>query len=254
MKIGVLFCAYRNINTVENSLKGWLDIKESGYDVEIAAVSLPFAQFEPKEDDGTQRFLSASKDKLAWLRFGNATVGEECNTRDLAAQVLKERGCDVIILWDGDEIATKQQLEAVLRFIAADKFCAWFQFSYKNYVFDESHFLAEPFTPPRAFRVKVGSLKLGSLIADNLFYYEDTHGQRVSPWQASFRTIPKKTAWIKHLSWLDDSRAREKIAYQQLHIPEGCPFLINKDGEMKWNEPYFLTRGENIPIVIQEDK
>ena len=252
MKIGVLFCAYRNINTVEDSLRGWLAIKEEGYDVEIAAVSLPFAQFEPKNDDGTQIFLESIKGRLAWLKCGNETVGEECNTRDLAAQALKEKGCDVIILWDGDEIASKQELQSIIRFIAADKFCAWFQFSYKNYVFDETHFLAEPFTPPRAFRVKVGGLKLGSLIADNLFYYEDAQGQRVSPWQASFRTIPKTVAWIKHLSWLDDSRAREKIAYQQLHIPKGCPFLIDKDGKMNWNESYFLTSGERIPIVEKQ--
>lgn len=252
MKIGLLFCAYRNANTVEDSLKGWLEIKEDGCDLEIAAVSLPFAQFEPKEDDGTQDFLSSVKNKLSWLKFGNVTVGEECNTRDLAAQALKEKGCDVIILWDGDEIASKQELQSIIRFIAADKFCAWFEFSYKNYVFDDSHFLKEPFTPPRAFRVKAGAFKLGNLISDNLFCYEDANNQRISPWYVSSRTIPKEVAWIKHMSWLDDSRAREKIAYQKLHIPQGCPFLIDNDGEMKWNESYFLTRGEKIPIVEKQ--
>lgn len=227
-KVGLIFCAYGTKDYVPQSLAPWLDIRAKWClppdftppELKIAAVNVRFAGFEG-EDDGTRALLrgALARGEIDHLVDSPDHI-PETTARGMALQWLKRQGCDLIIMWDSDEQADVASIQRALAFINANPFAAWFRFSYRNLVFTPDQWLAEPFTPPRAFRVWSGGYEAHSFTADNDIGYVDPHeGPILHQSRFSSVTIPASIFNPAHHTWLSDTpankaRSRAKIRYQ----------------------------------------
>jgi len=128
----------------------------------------------------------------------------------------------------------------------------WFRLSLKNYVFDTSTYLADPFTPPRIHRVNIRGYRAHSFWDDNNVLYCGTITRDLKR-DVDFPslTVPKGVAWIRHDSWLNDSRSRRKIEYQVNGRKwPSCSFAWDDSkGGLIWNEAHFARIGQPIPEV-----
>jgi len=177
-KVGVLYCGFGNIEYVKESIPIWLQAREQKLnDTEwiIAAVSVPFKEYEgtefAKDLEATDYLKTLPLDYLVT----EPKFVSEAEARSRALFYLLEQGCDWIWISDSDEMVTLNNIFNIAKFIARDNLTTWFSFSYKNYVFDNSQYLKEPFTPPRAFRVKSGNYILNRFRHDNGTVYQATN-------------------------------------------------------------------------------
>ncbi len=229
--IGVIFVGYGTKDLLSRSLTPWIALrKDPEYKVSICAVSLRFAGFEG-EDDGTQDELCRyfNRGDIDLLIRGPNDI-PETQARGMALTYLKNEGCDILIQWDSDESADMESLKTMLAFTEANPFVCWFRFAYSNLVFDERTRLADPFTPPRAFRTRFGNKEAWAFSGDNDIYYSNPRGPdgRALNDEGSYYTflhelpsvtIPESVFRPLHYSWLADTperaaRSRAKIRYQ----------------------------------------
>ncbi len=242
MKIGVIYVGFNTEEYIAGSLGPWLEARASrldGHEYVIAAVSVPFVGFDVGEMDHTYEALQLCKHtgKIDWLLAGTEPM-KETEARGHALKWLVAQGVTHIVQWDSDEFPTTEQLSAILRFVAARPFVDFFRISYKNLVFTPDQYLAEPFTPPRIHKVHNGS---GFLAAgfhqDNGVYYERPwSGERVLDTQLTSCTVPKHIAFVRHASWLNNSRSRRKISYQAARGWPNCTFAWDDtQGGLIWN-------------------
>jgi hypothetical protein len=259
-KFGILFCGYNMEEYIHQSLAPWVEAKNSnllGYEFIISAVCLPFKEYKDQDIkvDDTLDILIAYRDfnHIQYL-FSEPKYCSEADARNLALKPLLDQGCDMIILWDADEIATLENIENILKYVELEKFISWFRFSYKNYVFDDKTYLAAPFTPPRLFRVNTNGYKLINFHWDNDITYQ-SEDCSIKEYQHSLpsKTIPAKTAFIKHLSWISNEKSKQKVNYQMAHFNGVCSFAWDdKENKLVWNKEYFAKTGQPIPEVIRE--
>lgn len=217
-RIGIIYCAYGTEDYVPKSLAPWIDLRAQG-NVLICALNLRFAGFEGK-DDKTHDMLWACRVRkdIDHLIDGPDNI-PETTARGMALTWLKQQGVDLVIQWDSDEMTDVASIQRTLAFIDANPFTTWFRFSYRNLVFDDKTWLADPFTPPRAHRIRAGTeagcYTAHSFSADNDICYghhifRDLHFQRDYP----SMTIPAAVFNPKHYTWLNDERSKRKIDYQ----------------------------------------
>lgn len=227
-RIGLIYCAYGTKDYVPQSLASWLAIPN----VTICAVNVRFTGFEG-EDDGTRDLLRRNLEAghIQHLIDSPDNI-PETTARGMALRWLVDQGIDTIVMWDSDEMTDVSSLQRVLAFIESEPYAAWFRFSYANLVFDEQTRLTDPFTPPRAFRVRAPgtSYTVHSFGADNdIWYGGDLTRDIIPPHNFPSMTIPASVFQPRHFSWLADTperaaRSKAKIAYQTARWGNVCSF------------------------------
>lgn len=219
MKVGVIFCAFNSEEMLEGSLSPWAEAKAKklgGHEFYIAALSVPFEKFEePRTDDtieGLRGYLDTGK--IDFLIAGDRPK-KETEARGMALSLLVDQKCDIIWQADADEFPTLEEIEKVLKFVEERPTITCFRGSLKNYVFDESTYLVQPFNPMRVHRVNRGTYIADSFWDDNNILYRGTLTRDFKR-DIDFPclTIPRAVAWVKHFSWLNDQRSKKKVEYQ----------------------------------------
>lgn len=230
-RIGLIYCGWGTRDLVGRSLDPWVELRNlNGLasqtdhvtpEIVICAVSVRFAGFEG-DDDGTREYLRGARERgdIDHIIDGPDSI-PETTARGMALAYLKEQGCDIVIMFDSDEVTDVPSIERALRFIQNNPLVAWYRFSYANLVFDERTRLAESFTPPRAFRVNLGGYEAHSFGADNDIWYGGTITRDIIPPQHfPSMTIPEAVFCPLHYSWLADTperaaRSKTKVRYQE---------------------------------------
>lgn len=240
MKFGILLTAYNFSDTIDQCLTPWMAV-EDVENLKFCAVSLPFKEYEGKEipEDDTAEKLT--------IKYGIDTITEpkyipEYEARNLAFDKLKD--CDYIWILDSDEVYTEQDIEKIIKFVKFNPEIYYFCINFKNYVFDGKCWV-DGFCPPRIFKTK----RAKGFYWDNDMMY-DLDGQNMSYKQMSMAKIPKNTAHVKHLTWLNNERTKNKIQYQEEHFKGGfgCSYRWNEEKDcLEFNEEYFKKSGEIKP-------
>jgi hypothetical protein len=211
MKIGCIFCAYNSDSLLTKSLSPWLGARRGrigGNDFLISAVSVPFESFnEPRTDDT----LGVLDRCLAAKSIDNLVLSEvplkETEARGRALNWLVAQDVDVLIQADADEFYTTEQIEKIFKFVESRPLVTWFRLSLKNFVFDESTYLTQPFTPPRIHRINAPgrNYRAAGFWDDNNVSYHGTITRDIKrDLDFSSVTIPSNIVWINHMSWLND--------------------------------------------------
>lgn len=227
MNVGVIFCGWGTKDLLDKSLTPWVNLRAQWMgqfdrcsSIVICGLSVRFAGFEG-EDDGTRYILKGYRDlnEIDYLIEGPDNIPETL-ARGMAAKWLIEQGCDVLVQYDSDEVALEEDLSRALLFIEQNPFVAAFRFSYRNLVFTPNQWLAEPFTPMRAFRVKFNRYTAHSFYDDNNMLYQ---GSITRDFKRDIdlptMTIPAELFSPKHHTWLSDTsenreRSKNKVSYQ----------------------------------------
>lgn len=265
MTIGIIYVGFQCEDLIQRSLTPWIQARAArlgGADWKIAAVSLPFDGFnhEGESMDDTHKILCdcAMYGEIDYL-IADTVPTKETDARGAALRWLVNEG-EVDILWmvDADEDYSLADIHAILTFVTANPWVAWYRVSLKNMVFTERQYLREPFTPPRIHRVYLPGLRASGFWDDNNVYYKGgwDHSEAIQrDIDFASLTIPETVAFVPHLSWLNNSRSRKKINYQ-LHgrgWPE-CSFSWDDArGGLIFNEGYYAKRGLPLPEVVTLD-
>jgi hypothetical protein len=258
MKIGVIFTAFNCKNYVKDSLNPWIEARRtklSNHEFVISAVSVPFEEYQGvlDEDDGTTKILQEylEKKSIDFLVDKPRFVKEHV-ARDNALQLLLKEGIDCLILVDGDEFYTLDEIGKIFNYVMFNGFVQWFSVSLKNYVFDDKTYLAEPFTPPRIFMNGRNSQQIKLLFWDNDIAYG--YGNNNVSYQNFINlVIPKDVAWVKHLTWLNDDISKKKVEYQKKHFKNICSFKWDEQKGLMFDEEFFKTTGQPIPRIVKEN-
>ena len=220
MKIGVILTGYGMLNYVDRCLEGWLRARNDHYGthkIVICAVSVPFAGFPDATDDGTVEELHRAK-RLGDIDhvIDSPKHIPETVARSMALQWLKTQGVDYTWQVDLDEEYTLGDINAIVRFVEADRWTVGWKLSLKNYVFDEQTYLAEPFQPMRIHRIDSlsGCIADGFWADNNVSYRGVTTDTLFRDTSFACKTVPQQTAWIRHITWQSNARSRDKIKYQ----------------------------------------
>lgn len=219
MKIGIILTGYNMEEYVSRCLGPWIQakkIKLDGHEFVICGVSVPFAGFPASKKDNTTTIL----EQLRQAGAINHLITEpenipETTARGMALQWLKTQEVDIIWQVDLDELYTINDISNILACVDRNPFITWFRLSLKNYVLDEHTFLEEPFQPPRIHRINDRGYSAHSFSADNDIQYGGKITRDIHP-QEHFATmiIPQGVAWVRHMTWQNNSRSRRKIEYQ----------------------------------------
>lgn len=265
-KIGILFTSFGMQEYLEAALTPWIQAREqnlNGYEFIISAVSIPFKEYKDinSKSDDTVKILNQYKidGKINYLTTAPLFVSE-AEGRSIALLPLQDAEVEIVILFDGDEIITLDQISNILNFVKLDRFTSWFRFSYKNYVFTEKQYLSEPFTPPRLFRTKTNGYTLDRFRWDNDLVYKGTviegnafKNKYVDYLELPSKTIPASVAHIRHYSWISNERSKNKCLYQQSHFGGICSYKWNYDlNRLEFNEEYYKSAGQSIPEILQD--
>jgi hypothetical protein len=262
-KIGIIYTAFDCLNHLHDSLPPWFRASLFSKDHEFifGAVSVPFEEYknvDPKtfDETPTQLQIHQVQGHIDYLVTEPWYV-QECKARGAVLNYLLSQKVDLVWLADADEYITNQQILDIARFVEANEFITWFRLSFKNYFRDDKTYLAEPFTPPRIFRVKSGGYRLHSCSFDNDFLYGGTITRDLLPQERfSSITIPTSVAHIKHNSWNGSPEyLKTKVRYQTSHFKHGagCGYKWN-DGlqRLDFNEDYYRKTGQPIPEIATD--
>lgn len=258
MKLGVIFCGFNTAQYISDSLFPWIEARRKqidGNQIVISAVSVPFVRFPGERTDSTAKIISDHflKGDIDQCCVDNEPL-EETVVRGNSLNYLKSVGCDAVIQVDSDEFYTLEQIEKILNIVNFNPFVVWFRLSLKNYIFDGKTYLEEPFQPPRIHRIKtVDGFEAAGFWDDNSVFYtngENTYQDRSFP----TKTIHKNIIWVKHMTWLNDERGRDKVNYQKSRWGNDlCSYEWDDEKkELKFNGAYYKRMGMPIPNVIKE--
>lgn len=248
--IGIIYCAYNTQEYVLGSLKPWVELKEKGL-CQICAISVPFLKFNEPRKDFTLGLLKEAHahGKIDHLIEQEEPISEvEARTRGLN---LLKASCSLIWMVDSDEFYTSEEIRKITEFVSFNEDIAWFRVCLKNKVFDKKTYLKEPFSPPRIFRKNYGHLTLSNFTDDNDICYETPGGNKIHQLSIASLRIPQKIAWVEHLTWLNDTRSKNKIEYQTSRGWQ-CSFRWDEKDGLKFNEAYYSSRGMILPELILE--
>lgn len=249
-KFGIIFCGLNQEEHVEESIAPFLDDDR----FVVACVSVPFLEYkdDPFEDE-TGRILKSLYEQGRFKYFiDSPRFVEESHARNLAVSLLKEDGVDYYWIADADEKPTKEDLDRIIEFVENDSSSYWWSLSYKNYVFDNKHYLQEPFCPPRIFRREKTGCIFEGFYWDNCGAFNSC-GTVIPYLSLKNKTIPKEIAWIKHYTWPNNEYGRRKVEYQKKHFKGICSFDWDKEKGLIFNEAYYQQLGLLKPIILEEE-
>ena len=259
MKIGVIAVGYQSEYIIP-SLAPWLLLKNGGYDngetipkdpnldIKICTTS---ALFKERYDAGERYENSKNEDFLKVLKSHNCIDEHffidkpivDFESRNYCLDYLRQFDLDLIWQLDfGDEIYSAEYILNAVKFIEKNKFVDWFKINFKNFTFDEEHYL-DNFAPPRVhwFNKNGGVHKF---VWDNdLVYNNGLHSN-----QCSNIVIPKSICFPNHYSWCGSpEHLKKKIAYQMKCLGT-CSFRWNdKEDKLEFNPDYY--KNTSAPIV-----
>lgn len=242
MKFGILLTAYNFSDMIDDCLKSWVSLKNE-FDLEFCAISVPFKEYEGLniKEDNTAQILN---NKYNIKTITEPRFIDESVARTLAFDELKKAGCDYVWILDADEAYTEDDIRKIIRFVEFNPEIYYFHINFKNYVFDGKCWI-DGFCPPRIFKTHHAK----GFYWDNDMTYT-LKDQDFSYKQMSMATIPKNIAHIKHMTWLNNERTKNKIKYQESHFKNGfgCSYRWNEEKDcLEFNEEYFKKSGEIKP-------
>jgi hypothetical protein len=257
MKIGLIFTSFGMPEYFQESIKQWIEAKNR-HDLRIAIVSLPFKEYVMlnPSDDVT---ISEAKGLLEQGKINHLITEPkfipEWEARQLALEKLLSDGCEIIGQADGDEFPTAEEIDRTFNYLKDNPWITWFKGNYRNYVFDENSYLEDSFTPPRWYRVIAGQYRMARFSYDNDIAYVDKEGRLISHLALSSLTIPSRIQNIRHLTWLNNARTRNKILYQATRWGslDGCSYAWDDSkGGLIWNDSFFKKTGQSIPRIVKQ--
>ncbi len=250
MKIGILSCLYGVPDLAKQCLDPWFELKDE-LNLVIGCCHSQFkeyAEFDTNSDTETLNILKQYK-------FDSFYIGDrpmlEHEVRDIVLQDLLKLNVDYVILLDGDEIWTTDQIKELISVIKKNPLYAWFSIEYKNLTFNKNTYTLG-FCPPRVFKVEYVGCKLRHFYWDNDISYIQANDKTAI---ISYRDLPNKkiqTILPTHHTWLNDERSRKKIIYQEKHFANGSGCSFKWDDGLKWNEDFFVKTGQTKPILLTD--
>lgn len=259
MKLGVVYCSYGVNDLLEKSLTPWIKAK-SRHDISIAAVSTQFKEYAEMNTDVDMITGPILHNKLKTKDIDYVYVGQyegfleqEHVVRDYALQYLLHESCDYILLVDGDEVYTDQEINDLISYISRNPLIPWFRIEFKNLTFSESTYTTG-FKPPRVFKVNVGEYKLNRFIWDNdVSYVSEQAKQEISYQSLASVTVPIKFCHPLHYTWLSNIRSKNKVQYQLRHFPgSGCSYKWNEqEDKLEFDYDFYKRTGQQVPELIQ---
>lgn len=261
MKIGILACGYNCSQYFNQVFEAWINKKKQDTNNEFI-ISCCYGIFKEYNDIYKNNNISIEEDgtlnKLKELQSNNIIDNifehnnlAEADARSGALQYLLESKCDIIWLLDiVDEIYTEENIERIIKFVEKYNESDYYKINFKNYVFDDSHFLRD-FTPSRIFwnDGRKGGIK--KLFWDNDFEFND--GTKTN--NNSAKEIPRNFVEVKHYSWNGNKEyLKNKVQYQYLHFGNGnCSYKWNDEKDcLEFDESFFQRFNLSKPIVYQE--
>ncbi len=259
MRIGVILVGHNMEEHVAPCLQGWVEWRTQraalGHDdLRICAVSSPFEGFPNEPLDGTRDHLRSylARGEIDQLITSDAPL-KETAARGAALRWLMGQQVDIVWQLDLDERYTERDLRCIVAFVEANPLVAWFRLSLRNAVFSPTTYLAEPFTPSRIHRARVGGYRLHSFCDDNDLLYGGTITRDLKRQdQFASMTVPASCSLVRHLSWISDDRSRRKCEYQ---LSRGWDPSFRWDYEanqLRFNEAHFARRGLPLPEIVHE--
>lgn len=267
IKLGIIYCCYGNPEYIDDCLKPWLEAKKQ-HDILIAAVHGQFKEYHdlgvPDNDLESIRQLSIlhrDGNKIDHLYIQNHYTGfsywqTEAEIRDKGLQWLLGQNCDYIILLDGDEKFSVEEINNIIKYIQKDEFNVVYKIEFKNLTFNKETY-TKGFAPFRIWKVNVNDWKLHQVIYDNdmSFINAKTGAIKVDK-EFSLKTIPVNLCNPLHYSWCDLEKSKLKIKYaeKRWNPPNGngCSFSISKDGNsICLNEEYYKRIGQSPPELFK---
>lgn len=253
---GIIFCAYNTADLLLISLPPWIAARRAslgGHQFKICAVCCPFEGFNHEDPvDNTLEVLRTHfvRGEIDHIVVSSVPVSEVKARGEALKWLVGEGGVDYLWQVDNDEQFTEQDIFNVAQYVQDHRHVPWFRVSYRNLVFDTSHYLAEHFTPARIHRVDAGQgLRATGFWDDNNVLYPPYRDV-----QLASITIPARVAAPLHYSWLNNNRSRLKIQYQiEGRKWPSCSFRWDEKLGLCFNEAHFAARGEPLPEVFSLD-
>jgi len=262
-KICVLLCAYNMAEYLDKCLSSWIFAKNDkfgGNEFVISAVSASFAEYKDAgiKEDNTKELLREyyNKHEIDYLSDNLEWVSEK-EARNAALKPLLQAGCDIFWMVDLDEFYTVEEIQNILDYVKLEKWISSFSVCLKNFVFNDKTYLAEPFSPNRIWRGETNGYKLKECIYDNNMSYEGDvvynayfEHRIIGEKDLPHKVIPQRVAWVKHLTWMNDLKSRDKISYQ-LKRWGVCSYKWDDTNGLSFNEDYYKKIGQPIPKVVR---
>ncbi|RTK98419.1 MAG: hypothetical protein EKK57_11720 [Proteobacteria bacterium] len=256
MKLGVIYCSYGMSDLISGSLQPWVKAKER-HEIGIFAVSSPFKEFPYQKDYDSHKVLNEYLDngslEYLYTKINKEDLEYEHVVRDYALQQILQRDYDYVLLVDGDEEYTQDEIDNLFEFVEKNKLVTWFRIEFKNLTFS-TYTYTTGFRPPRLFRINNGQFKLNRFVWDNDVTYINTLAKNEAEYKSfSSILIPIKLVNPLHYTWLNDERSKNKIEYQEIHfgLGSGCSFKWNKDKNiLEWNDEFFEKTGQSKPELL----
>jgi hypothetical protein len=247
-KLGVILSAYGIEEYVKPCLNSWIK-----FDIPIACSSFQFENFEKQSNAACVNELKKLLPEECIFYDENKSFKEH-EARNISLDYLKNNtDIDTVLILDVDEFYTEKEIENLLKFINSEDFSwiAWAKINFKNYVFDGKSW-TDDFCPPRIFKIKYQDYALDKFYWDNDILYIDKNSASVDYKQLSSITVPKNKIHVKHMTWLDNERSKNKIKYQEKHFGS-CSYQWNDSKKcVEINKDFYKKSGQ-IPPTIYND-
>lgn len=254
MNIAVTAIGYECAEHMEKVLKPWNDLRSEGYQIFISVAHGVFPEVaqlgcDSKSKDGTISLLNKMLDEemIDSLVIKDFPTKEK-DLRNATLPFLFEKGFDLLWLLDlQDEIYTAKEILSIIKYIESKPESHWFKINFKNYVIDESTYI-DDFIVPRVWRNGVNKGVAGFLY-DNDIIFKSGQIQTDAP----YSSVPRETAFPKHLSWVGSSEyLKRKIEFQKIHYGF-CSYEWDEiSNKLKFSENYYKMVDKPIPTLFKD--
>lgn len=249
-KLGIILSSYDCEEYVEPCLKEW-----SKFDFPIACSSFRFEGFEKKDNfqniEALKKFIPSEA-----LFYDDAISLYEHNARNISLEYLKKQDVDTFLVLDIDEMYLKKDIDNLLNFINGEEFSwvAWARIHFKNYIFDGSSWV-DGFCPPRLFKSKYQDCIIDKFYWDNdILYSRRANKPLVVDYRSmSHITVPRNQLHVKHLTWINSQRSKDKIEYQEKHFGLCSYRWNNEEGCVEINPKYYESNSMQPYPIINKD-
>ncbi|MEK6878831.1 MAG: FkbM family methyltransferase [Nanoarchaeota archaeon] len=252
-KIGLILTVHNDIAYLFLCLKNWISYREHN-SLLISVIDVCFQENgEKNSTDGSIQFLKQYKNDNKIDFFEVLPPGlKEHESRNVALKYLLNQGVDTIISIGSDEIFLLKEIDQIFKYVNKEEFIAVFKIPYKNYTFSKWQYTLG-FCPNRIWRVNYNGWKINGFAWDDDQEYINDKGEKIFDKNLPIKIIPN--ILIKHYTWCDYSRSKEKILYQSAHFSHGagCGFRVNKDNtNIEFNIDHYKQTGQAIPELYDE--
>lgn len=263
VKIGLLLATHNDSDILEDCLASWIELKQI-LDIKISICHGMFKEYKDfgheDSDKSSLEILHKLKlqKKIDYLYIQNNYSGQqieyqnEAELRNHGLKFLLDNNIDYFWTIGADEFYTKQEILNIIKYIQSDSFIYWYSIHYKNYVFNKNSYV-KGFCPSRIWKNN-GRYKIDKFYWDDDIYFKDENDNLVDYKTLSSKAVPENLAFVKHHTWLNDKRSKDKIKYQSEHFKSGygCSFKWDDKEGLIWNKEFFERTKHEIPIVYSD--